>query len=296
MHYFIFKPIYKERVWGGQKLSSKLQKNIPDNQNIGESWEIVDRPDDQSIVINDNPFKGQALNTLRNIIMGPNWPSEKPFPILVKWLDCNEKLSIQVHPPQNIAEKLNGEPKTENWYILDAEKNANVFLGIKPGVDIQSFTNALKSNTLENLVHSIPTHPNDSIFIPSGRLHAIGAGNLILEIQQNSDTTYRVYDWGRDRELHIQESLQSIDFNDFHPQKTTNQELLANCKEFRIRRFQNQKVTLDHLPAIISVVKGFIQIGPDQFNIGKNILLPYNSKLELNLDKNSIILVTDNFN
>ena len=116
---------------------------------------------------------------------------------MVKWLDCQEKLSLQVHPPAAIAPELKGEPKTENWYIAEAEPHANLMAGLKTGVSREQFEQGLQAQALEPLVHTLSVQAGESIFIPSGRIHAIGGGNLILEIQQNSDTTYRVYDWGR---------------------------------------------------------------------------------------------------
>jgi mannose-6-phosphate isomerase len=145
------------------------------------------------------------------------------FPLLIKLLDAREKLSLQVHPPAAEAAKLGGEPKTEMWYIAQAEPGAELFVGLRRGVTRTEFEERLKSGTVSECFHRIPVRAGDAMFLPSGRVHAIGKGLVIFEIQQNSDTTYRVYDWdrrgldGRPRELHVRQSLASIDFNDFEP-------------------------------------------------------------------------------
>jgi len=244
MKAIIFEPIYQERVWGGRSLEQKLGRQLPESKVIGESWEIADRPEAQSISRCGQSIR-QMIEANPAAIMGSGWPAERPFPILVKWLDCREKLSLQVHPPKDIAGELGGEPKTENWYIAEAEPHATLMAGLKKGVTRETFEQALKKNALEPLVHTFPVQTGESIFIPSGRLHAIGGGNLILEIQQNSDTTYRVYDWGRvgldgkPRQLHIEESLKSTDFNDFEPEtiKTGNDsEVLVQNDAFNLRK------------------------------------------------------------
>lgn len=180
-----FKPIYQERVWGGRALESFLGRKLPGSAPIGESWELVDRPEAQS-VITIGPWAGRSLHEVMAAntatIMGPAWPKERPFPILVKWLDCRERLSLQVHPPASIAARLGGEPKTENWYIARAEPGSAVLAGLKPGVDAARFRAALKDNTAESLVHRLPTMAGDSLLIHSGVMHAIDGGNFILEI------------------------------------------------------------------------------------------------------------------
>ena len=214
-----FEPIYQERVWGGQTLATAFGRALPAGRAIGESWEIVDRPEAQSIVP-DGPYSGHTLRQLIEShgrdVMGPQWPAGRPFPILVKWLDCRERLSLQVHPPADQAPALGGEPKTENWFIAGAAPGAALIVGLRPGVTRAQFERALASGMLETCVNRFPVAAGDSILVRSGTVHAIDAGNLILEIQQNSDTTYRVYDWGRTgldhqpRPLHLREALASI--------------------------------------------------------------------------------------
>lgn len=304
----IFQPIYQERVWGGRNLEHKLGRKLPAEKSIGESWEIVDRREAQS-----RTDSGQTLRQLIEAdpvaIMGSGWPADRPFPILVKWLDCQEKLSLQVHPPTKIADELGGEPKAENWYIAEAEPHACLMAGLKQGVRKEDFERALREEALEPLVHTFPVRADESIFIPSGRLHAIGGGNLILEIQQNSDTTYRVYDWGRvgldgkPRQLHIEESLKSTDFHDFEPQtiKTgPGSQTLAECEVFKLRKevLKNGE-TLSFpggAPVILSLLSGALT-GQDGSALkrGDNTLLPASGSFQFTARGATECLVTSDF-
>lgn len=315
MKFIEFKPIYKERIWGGRRLESSLDRRLPNTQLYGESWEIVDRPEDQSIVA-----KGKwAELTLRQLIelhgdyvMGPDWKRDKRFPILVKWLDCRERLSLQVHPPKEVAMRLGGESKTENWYIAEGDAGASVFAGVRKGVTAKNFLRSVKEEDLEKLLYKIRVERGDSLFIPSGRLHAIGAGCLILEIQENSDTTYRVYDWGRvdldgkPRVMHLNESMASIDFEDVEPSKiisstTMRTSIIADCEEFRIQKMvigaKSIEIEAEQQPRIISVVEGILKIkdkdGTEILAKGANILLPYGDKFVL--EGGGVVLMTDKF-
>lgn len=221
-----FHPIFKERVWGGRSLEQLYHKPLPPGVPIGESWEISDRPQAVSVIAN-GPLAGRDLHWLmkheRQGLMGDAQAASDRFPLLVKLLDAREKLSLQVHPPAKIARQLGGEPKTEMWYIAKAEPDAELFVGLRRGSTRAEFEERLKSGTVAECFHRIPVRAGDAMFLPSGRVHAIGAGLVIFEIQQNSDTTYRVYDWnrvgldGKPRELHVQQSLASIDFSDLEP-------------------------------------------------------------------------------
>lgn len=308
-----FKPIYQERVWGGRGLESFLNRKLPGSAPIGESWEIVDRVEAQSLVA-DGPWAGKSLHDLMSLrsaeIMGPSWPAKRSFPILVKWLDCRERLSLQVHPPASIAAKLGGEPKTENWYIARAEPGAAVLAGLKPGVDAKAFRAALQDNSAEALVHRLPTQAGDSLLIQSGVMHAIDGGNIILEIQQNSDTTYRVYDWGRmgldgkPRAMHVEQSLASLEASTVATPvlvrtrgKTV---VLAECHEFRITRHMLE--TGESLvfgggeqARILSVISGELAGGDGALHLGANALLPYIGAFSFVASKPTTILVTDSF-
>jgi mannose-6-phosphate isomerase len=222
-----FHPIFKERIWGGRELEKLYGKKLPAGKLIGESWEISDRPNDESIVANGK-FAGKSLrwlmeNHARELLGDAKTATGSRFPLLIKILDAREKLSLQVHPPASKAAELHGEPKTEMWFIANATPGAELFVGLKCGVTRAEFEKKISDGSVADCFHRVPVHAGDAMFLPSGRVHAIGAGLVIFEIQQNSDTTYRVFDWnrvgldGKPRELHIAQSLESIDFNDFEP-------------------------------------------------------------------------------
>ena len=223
----IFQPAFKERVWGGRELERLYGKKLPPGAVIGESWEISDRPSDASVIAN-GPLAGKDLrwlmeNHAAEILGGAKPATEGRFPLLCKILDARDKLSLQVHPPASKAAELKGEPKTEMWFIADAAPNASLYVGLKQGVTRTEFEKKIADGSVADCFHRIPVQAGDTMFLPSGRVHAIGDGLVIFEIQQNSDTTYRVFDWnrmgldGKPREMHVAQSLASIDFNDFEP-------------------------------------------------------------------------------
>lgn len=315
-----FEPLFQERVWGGRVLESELGRKLPPGTPIGESWEIVDRPEAQSRIMGGK-FAGktlrQALERDAAAIMGPNWSRERPFPILVKWLDCRERLSLQVHPPASVAAKLGGEPKTENWYIAHAEPKAAVLAGLKSGVTVEAFSRTLRENTAEQVVRRLPTKAGDSLLIHSGVVHAIDGGNMILEIQQNSDTTYRVFDWGRvgldgkPRSLHVEQSLASIAANTagapvLVQSSDEPMQVLAECREFRItrRRLRSDETLAfkgGEQPRIVSVVSGSLEAvggneGEKVIARGENILVPFSADATFTAANGDVtVLVTDNF-
>ncbi len=221
-----FHPIFKERVWGGRRLAELYGKALPPKVPIGESWEISDRPGDTSVIAN-GPLAGKTVRWLMEHrgreLLGRETTPHETFPLLIKILDAQDDLSVQVHPPAHLAPKLGGAPKTEMWYVADARPGARIYAGLKRGVTREDFQKQLANGTVAEAVHEIPAHKGDSLFLPSGRVHALGAGLVIFEIQQNSDTTYRVFDWnrlgldGKPRALHLEESLASIDFSDYEP-------------------------------------------------------------------------------
>ena len=236
-----FHPIFKERVWGGRRLEELYQKKLPPGAPIGESWEISDRPDGVSLVAN-GPLAGKNLRWLMENraceLLGNARPAAgNRFPLLCKILDSRDKSSLQVHPRPGSAVVLpassaarrqdgsapGGEPKTEMWFIADAAPDASLYAGLRRGVTRAEFEKKISDGSVADCFHRIPVRAGDAMFLPSGRVHAIGAGLVIFEIQQNSDTTYRVFDWnrvgldGKPRALHIAQSLASIDFNDFEP-------------------------------------------------------------------------------
>jgi len=243
----VFEPIFQERIWGGRRLETAFGKKLPAEKRIGESWEIVDRPEAQSIVAR-GPVKGKTLHHLwtqhRDEIF--EGLSDAPrFPLLLKLIDAQEKLSLQVHPPEKIAAKLGSEPKTEFWYVAAAEPGAELFLGFRESTTRDEFEKVVREGSAAEHVHKIRVKAGDAVFLPAGRFHGIGAGNLLVEIQQNSDTTYRVFDWnrvdpatGKPRQLHIEQALQSIDFNDVKPKLIVPKgELLVRHELFEIGKW-----------------------------------------------------------
>jgi mannose-6-phosphate isomerase len=222
----IFNPIFKERIWGGRNLQTLYGKALPPEARVGESWEISDRPGDESVIAN-GPLRGKTLHWLveesPGALLGLARPAPPRFPLLIKIIDAEETLSLQVHPPAAVAAALGGEPKTEMWYIAGAGPRAELFVGLKNGVSRAEFEGKLAAQTVAECFHRIPVKKGDAMFLPSGRIHALGAGTVIFEIQQNSDTTYRVFDWnrvdaaGKGRELHVPQSLASTNFEDFEP-------------------------------------------------------------------------------
>jgi mannose-6-phosphate isomerase len=221
-----FEPIFKERIWGGRNLQTLYGKTLPPGRLVGESWEISDRPGDESVIAR-GPLQGRTLRWLMEqcpaALLGPRDPAPERFPLLIKIIDAQETLSLQVHPLPPVAARLGGEAKTEMWYVARAGPKAEVFVGLNKDVTRAEFERKLASQTVAQCIHRILVKEGDAMFLPSGRVHALGAETVIFEIQQNSDTTYRVFDWnrvdreGKPRELHVPQSLASIDFADFEP-------------------------------------------------------------------------------
>lgn len=276
-----------DRVWGGRRLETHFGKRLPTHGRIGESWELVDRPEAQSVVHND-PLRGKTLHELwtdyHAAVFGAGGPATARFPLLFKLLDAQERLSVQVHPPAHAAPALGGECKTEMWYILDNYGDNDIFAGLREGVTRESFESALRNGSVEETIHRIPVRPGDCIFIPSGRIHAIGAGNVIVEVQENSDTTYRVFDWnrvgldGKTRQLHIEESMQSIDFEDFEPAlQGPDGESLINCAHFHVEKWELAAAREAVAPggyAIFTVLSGVVKCASDDFHPGDFFLIP----------------------
>jgi mannose-6-phosphate isomerase len=296
-----FHPLFKERVWGGRELEKLFGKKLPVGKPIGESWEISDRPGDENVVANGK-CAGQNLRQLmekfpREILGSARPAAGNRFPILCKILDAREKLSLQVHPPAHKAVELKGEPKTEMWYIADAAPGAELFVGLKRGVTRAEFEKRVSDGSVAECFHRVPVHTGDTMFLPSGRVHAIGAGLVIFEIQQNSDTTYRVFDWnrvgldGKPRELHVPQSLASIDFNDFEPPLVQTKfsgddnikaRWLVQDPLFNVESVECKKGARFHLKSetlqILTVVRGKIEIqsGTDTVTLdaGQFCLIP----------------------
>jgi len=215
----LFRPVYKEYLWGGTRLTSRFGRSdapVP----CAESWEASAHPDGPSVV-EGGPFAGRALADLcaeyREALLGRNVDGAK-FPVLAKIIDARDRLSLQVHPNDENAARTHGEPKTEMWYFLEAPEGAIVCAGLKKGVGPRVFADAAKQGTLPSLLNAVPAVAGKALFIPGGLVHAICEGCLVFEVQQSSNTTYRVYDWGRvgadgkPREMHVAQALETIDW------------------------------------------------------------------------------------
>lgn len=259
-----FKPVFRDYIWGGRNLETKLGRHIPPGV-VAESWDISGHPSSPTKVAN-GPLAGQTLpevlDALETDLVGSRSKTmleRGKFPLLIKLLDANKPLSVQVHPDDAYAnDHENGElGKTEMWYILHAEPNAYLIYGLKPKVTPASFRQALEAGELEKCLHQLPVKAGDAIFIPAGSLHAIMNGILLAEIQQNSDTTYRVYDWnrvgadGKPRPLHVDKALEVINFDQVEPGPYAPQliedraglqrEFITTCPYFNVERLTFNK-------------------------------------------------------
>lgn len=238
-----FKSIFKERLWGGRRLESHFGKKLPPG-NIGESWELADLPQDKSVIVN-GPWAGRSLAAViadvPEAITG-RADFQGPFPLLVKLLDARDILSVQVHPDQATCQRMGqGDPKTECWVIIAAGPGAFIYKGIKAGTTKAALAAAIEAGTVEDLLDRVEVRPGQCHFLPSGTVHAIGGGVLIAEIQQPSDTTYRVFDYnrlgkdGQPRQLHTSEALESIHFEvSARDLPVTDHGRLAECEFFTV--------------------------------------------------------------
>lgn len=282
-HPIRFIPIHQSRVWGGRRMETLLGQTLPDQTTpFGEAWAVSDRPEAQSVTTD-----GLSLHDLwakhHNEVFGAKAPTSERFPLLMKILDACDDLSIQVHPPASMAATLKGEPKTEMWFIAHADPGAKIYAGLKPGVTRADFEQALQNGSVAEVVHVIQPRTGDCLFIPSGRVHAIGAGLLIYEIQQNSDTTYRVFDWnrvgldGKPRALHVQQSLQSIAFDDFEPQvqRIETDGTLVKCEYFDVKLRDKAGTAGETGEGVtLAVTSGEINVGGMILKAGDFALIP----------------------
>ncbi len=250
-----FNSIFKERIWGGDKLPTLLNKNYS-IAHCGESWELSGVQDDISVV-SDGFLKGNSLEELIEVYMG-ELVGEKvydqfgtEFPLLIKYIDANDRLSIQVHPDDELAKERHGAyGKTEMWYVVQADVGAELISGFNRTIDRETYLIALQNGKLEDLLQFDPVKQGDVFFIPAGRVHGIGKGIVVAEIQQTSDVTYRIFDYnrvddqGKPRELHTELALDAINFNhypkgqtDYQPKLNEPAELVK-CKYFTTNLLQ----------------------------------------------------------
>lgn len=227
-----FKPIFKDKVWGGTRLKKLLAKDFDPLPNCGESWELSGVEGDISVAasgfLQDNDLK-ELIEVYMGDLLGEKVFARygTQFPLLIKFLDTTEPLSVQVHPDDTLAQKRHGSlGKTEMWVVMHAEPGAEIITGFKQGVERADYLHHLEKGKLSELLHAEKASAGDVYFIPAGRIHAIGAGITLCEIQQSSDVTYRVYDWdrpgldGKLRELHTEQALDAIDFSPVEAYKT----------------------------------------------------------------------------
>lgn len=239
---YLLEPAYKDYIWGGSRIPAVFKRNLPAGI-YAESWEVSDRAEGPSIISN-GICAGRPLSDLlalhRHSITGTS-ARTSAFPLLVKLIDAAENLSVQVHPHDSNAHLTGGEPKTEMWYVLDAADDACIYAGLKDGVTQTEFEQAIETSSLDKCLKRFNAHKGDVFFIPGGRVHAIGKGCLLLEVQQNSNTTYRVYDWGRldsagkSRPLHLNDALRVIDWDDHASAlQPAIKQSSSNCPDLRV--------------------------------------------------------------
>ncbi|MCC9605230.1 class I mannose-6-phosphate isomerase [Blastopirellula sp. JC732] len=292
-----FVPKFRQYIWGGRRLGTELGKPIGEEGVFAESWEVVDHGEDQSVV-SHGPLQGKTLGELV-ALFGEQLFGRRPvppqFPLLFKFLDANTDLSIQVHPDDQQGALLDPPDlgKTEAWVIMDAEPGARMFVGLKEGVDRTALAKATAENRVIELMHIIEPQPGDCVYIPARTVHALGKGLLVAEIQQSSNTTYRLFDWnrrdaaGNSRPLHIEQSLETIDFAKGPVALQTPQvvepgvERLVECDKFVLDRLliaEPHSVGGDERFHILSVLSGSVAVQhpthPLQLRKGETILLP----------------------
>lgn len=313
-----FQPVLKRYLWGGRRLQTVLGKSLPPGEDYAESWEIADHPAGQSIVA-AGALKGATLQELvahhGHELLGKHAPQPR-FPLLFKLLDAQKVLSVQVHPTDAAAAKLTPPDlgKTEAWVVLHAEPGSRVYAGLQPGCDRATLERAVANQTSEACLHSFEPRAGDCLFIPAGVVHALGAGLVIAEIQQASDTTFRLYDWnrvgadGKSRPLHIEQSLNAIDYqigpvNPQQPRVTQHEGWeraeLVQCSKFVLERWQltaPNQLGGDGRCYLICVIEGQLNITNDpqseSLRRGQTALLPASSPALLTPQPAATVLVS----
>ncbi len=295
-----FEPILKERIWGGNKLKTILNKKT-DKENIGESWELSDVKGDVSVVANGK-FKGKSLAFLidqyKSVLLGKKVHKRfgKKFPLLIKFIDAKEALSIQLHPNDALAkERHDSFGKTEMWYVMQADKDANLIVGFKKDSNKEEYLKHLKNKSLLEILNVDKVKKGDVYFIPTGRIHAIGAGVLLAEIQQTSDVTYRIYDWdrkddqGNGRELHTDLALDAIDYTAIDNYTTDYLSELNKSKNIvNCEYFTTNIIDLDGNISIDNTDKDSFVI---YMAVKGKVTFIYNDNKEIILNKGETILI-----
>ena len=293
-----FEPLFRRYLWGGRKLGTLLGKPIGEGNDYAESWEVVDRGADQSRVA-AGPLAGTLLGDLVRDrgaeLLGRHHPLPV-FPLLLKFLDCEKTLSVQVHPDDKMAARLNPPDlgKTEAWVVLTAEPGSFIYAGLKRGFDRAALEREVQRGTCDLCLHRFQPQPGDCLFLPAGTVHALGAGLMITEIQQSSDATFRLFDWNRvgpdgmPRPLHVRQALEAIDYrrgsvDPLLPKQTERPhvERLVTCEKFVLDRWrfdQAEMIGGDERFHLVVVLEGAVQVGGDPtaepLEIGQSMLLP----------------------
>jgi mannose-6-phosphate isomerase len=276
-----FEPIYQYRLWGGRRLANLLSAPLPGSGPIGEAWVLSDRDDHPSLVAN-GPLKGrtiaQVLEQFPKQMMGELAGRFRRFPLLLKFLDAREMLSVQVHP----SDKNNGAEggKTEAWVVLEAGAKSRIYAGLKPGTTLEVLGQALKDGTVVDRLACFAPKPGDGVFLPAGTVHSLGGGVVVFEVQQNSDVTFRLYDWnhvepdtGKPRPLQVDQALACIDFAAGAPGGRVTPvvegtapvecERLFHCEYFRLWRLRGQSpftVGAAGVPRVLVCIEGAGQV------------------------------------
>lgn len=304
---FKVSPVFLEKIWGGQALEKKLNKNIPPDKKIGESWEVSGEEPYQSTIA-DGPHKGERLGDICKVygskLLGCNIPTDE-FPLLYKFIDANDMLSVQVHPDdsQAVEQSLGARGKTECWYIVDAAPGATIIVGLKKNISREEMQLAINKGTFREMLSEEPITPGDLLFIPAGTIHAIMSDTLIYEVQESSNITLRVYDWdrldnsGKPRQLHIEDAVKVTDTLAHASYKIkpviltydnyTHSYRVA-CKYFLIEQYSTHKATSIPLPvkksfSVLTVMKGSVTLASSMqketaINNGESVLIPAMSK------------------
>lgn len=295
-----FDPIYQYRLWGGRRLSNLLSKPLPENELVGEAWLLSDRKDHANKVT-EGALEGSTITELMKRfplkIMGKIGNHSNRFPLLLKFLDCKEVLSVQVHPSDNQKEYIpkGDSGKTEAWVVLETSEESRIYAGLKKGTTKESLLKSIHNKSVSDRLHSFIPKIGDAVFIQSGTVHTLG-GTVVFEVQENSDVTFRLYDWdrkdpktGKNRDLQVDEALACIDFNqvDIGPvfpkecPVNKNTEKLFDNEHFILWRIQNKSnfiVGFKDEPAILVCIEGAgaIKYNNKEYSISKGevMLLP----------------------
>jgi mannose-6-phosphate isomerase len=299
IHPLRLEPIYKQYLWGGRRFETELGRELDPNGIYAESWEVCDLGPQDISMVQVGPLAGTTLHELvanrGEQLLGVHYPQDR-FPLLLKYLDANQPLSVQVHPDDELSRRMAlADPgKTEAWYVIQSEPGSVIWAGFSQPVNRKQLEQSISEGTLENLLHRFEPTAGQCVYLPAGTVHALGKGILVAEIQQTSNNTFRLYDWnrvgvdGKPRPLHIAEGLQATDFSQgpvepVNPSATEHGhvERLVGCPKFVLDRWRldgPQTVGGDHRCHILTVLEGSIRLAGDPaqcpLNKGQTILLP----------------------